>query len=173
MKERLIYVVEEVSGSYDDRSDRPCRAYDNYEDAKKFADELNAEENKLYKTVLALEDKLDEMGTDRDRVNEDVFREYLKEVDPKLLSDIVRLDEDTNLDLSVEDEQALNEYGEQIEQFLAGHKNGEYKKYALQCGFDEETIQMLEDAIEYDSSYENYWYYVSQKGITLYCKEEE
>lgn len=168
MEERLIYIVEELSGHREVKTCCPIRAYGDYESAKMYAEEMNAAEDERYQTVLKLENQLEAVGTDRNIVNEQVFRSYLKDADPRLLSAIELVDSGQDLNLSEEEEETLYHYGAKMDRFLAAHKNGVYKRYAMSCGYDEETVEMMEVAIDYDIDDTRRYFYVSKNGIPFY-----
>ena len=165
-----LFVVMETKGEFGDAYSKPIRIFSNYQSAKDYTDNLNAKEKQLYKNFLDLREKLYKQGLYPDDVDEQVFKKHLETHDQQLLEDIERVEKkDDTIDEN--DGEILDRFNETMEKFMLGYNDGKYREAALLCGYDQQTIELLENAIEYNYNYPRPSYHVCKNSVPSDIKQ--
>ena len=169
-----IYVVEKLSGSYEDSNTVLERAFVREEDARAFAEEMNAENTKINEAC----DRLSESNIFYDDVIVKVFRKKLEAEDADFLKKVRTVWDKADLGeapLTAHEEEILDEYDIRLYEYTRNYDPEEFFKYAKELGFDDETVETLfrSAPLYTDYSYYDLPYYIVSRPIELVGAENK
>lgn len=158
MKKSKIYIVMESTGQYEDRFERPFKAFTD----KNKAEELVKKKNEYYDDLI---DRYRSINFDVEEKMRTLFDRYLMDTDKEMYEAYQKADSHYNTD----SEFNWNEFYDKENDFE--EDNDLVKKYTEICGLTDEERDAILVYLEYEYNSHNNdglpYYYVSRNALEL------
>lgn len=152
---KKIYILEEITGEYEDIRSHNIEAYTSLEKAQKECKRLNDQ-------MTEFKNRYDEIDDDTDELKNDIFKEHLKNINTELYNEVI---EEWNRDEKEPSDFDWDKYYEERDKFC---DDPEFKTLAKEYGFTEKQIEDIEVSNEMEEMcYDVPFYHVNDYPIDL------